>query len=371
MASKNPFAPTFGTHPPALAGRDDILADLDEAFDTGPTHPDFTVLFIGIRGAGKTVMLNAAEDMVRARGWLTISELGSPNGLIGRLTRHVCELLDEPGGGTRRLSGLQAAGVGVSFEHRDRATVPPDLRSALAALGDLTAADGTGVLITVDELHSADLGEIREFGGILQQITRRQARPVAFAAAALPYLEDELLSGPHATFLQRCSRHDIGPLAATAAKEALAIPLAASGATIGSADLDGAAEATGGHAFMVQLVGFYIWKAASDPAAGISSAEVSSGIEQAEQRMSRLVIAPTWNDLSDVDRSFLSAMTLDADQSTIRDIATRMGVSENYAHVYRRRLLRSGMIIAVTPGTIAFAHVAARHWTVQHTHPSQ
>jgi len=65
LAANNPFAPTFGATPPVLAGRDDILDDIDDALDTGPTHPDYTTLFVGVRGAGKTVMLNAVEDLAR------------------------------------------------------------------------------------------------------------------------------------------------------------------------------------------------------------------------------------------------------------------------------------------------------------------
>jgi len=85
MATKNPFSPTFGASPPVLAGRNDILDDIGDAFETGPTHPDYTVLFIGVRGSGKTVMLNATEELARVRGWLTLSDNASPTGLLGRL----------------------------------------------------------------------------------------------------------------------------------------------------------------------------------------------------------------------------------------------------------------------------------------------
>jgi len=56
LARDNPFSPTFGASPPVLAGRDDILDDVDDALATGPTHPDYTTLFTGVRGAGKTVL---------------------------------------------------------------------------------------------------------------------------------------------------------------------------------------------------------------------------------------------------------------------------------------------------------------------------
>ena len=368
MAKNNPFSPTFGSSPPALAGRDAILEDLDEAFETGPSHPDYTVLFIGIRGTGKTAMLNAAEDMVRERGWLVVAEQGSPNGLIARLrdraARLLAELDSEP---SRRVSGLHAAGVGIAFEQSSSSPGPQDLRSILGSVGDALAQTGSGLLITVDELHAADVGEVRDLGGILQHVTRREGRPIAFAGAALPYIEDRLLRGQLATFLQRCSRYDIGPLDAAATRNALETPMIRSAATIEDRALQRAVRAANGYPFMVQLVGFYTWKAAHDPAAGISNAEVTAGISRAESRIGRLVIAPTWNEISDTDRRFLEAMTEDTGDSTLAAIAQRMGVSINYAHVYRRRLERVGMIVATARNTVAFGYPTARAWVSQQT----
>ena len=171
MAGNNPFSPTFGTSPPVLAGRDDILESLDEAFETGPTHPDYTVLLSGVRGTGKTAILNAAEDMVREQGWLMIAEQGSPSGLT----------------------------------------------------------------------------------------------------------------------------------------------------------------------------------------------------ERAESRIGHLVVAPTWNGLSSTDRRFLTAMTADTGNSALAAVAQRMGVAVNYAHVYRRRLERVGMIVTAAPNAIAFAYPAAQAWVSERT----
>ena len=74
MAARNPFSPSFETSPPVLAERDAILDSVGDALATGPTHPDYTALFIGVRGAGKTVMLNAVEDLAGSRGWLALSD---------------------------------------------------------------------------------------------------------------------------------------------------------------------------------------------------------------------------------------------------------------------------------------------------------
>lgn len=112
---------------------------------------------------------------------------------------------------------------------------------------------------------------------------------------------------------------------------------------------------------MVQLVGFHIWKAAGTPV-HIGMDDVEVGISEARRRVGRLVLAPTWNALSNVDRRFLLAMATDDDESRLADIAARLGVSINYAGVYRRRLINVGMIISTGKGRVTLAHHAARDW---------
>lgn len=368
MASKNPFSPTFGAPPPVIAGRDAILEAIDDALETGPTHPDYSTLFLGARGAGKTVMLDAAKDRARARGWLVISDDAAPAGLLGRLARAAARLLDAPGESSdRRVKGVTAAGFGVEFEtvaEPARAPSQPgeELRAVLSELGDALADKGSGLYITLDELLSADLDEVRQFGAVMQHVSRREGRPVAFAGAALPQFEDQLESDDAATFLQRCSRFDIDRLAPAATRLALGKPVEDRGAAFDPEALERAVEATSGYAFMVQLVGFHSWVAVPDPPERIGDAEVSFGIGEARRRVGRLVLAPTWKGLSDMDRRFLAAMAQDDGESRLASVADRLGVDAGYAGVYRQRLIRAGMIGATGRGRIDLAHHAAREW---------
>lgn len=74
MAGNNPFKPSFGVSPPVLAGRGDLLDSFEDAFDAGPGHPDYTALLVGVRGAGKTVALNAIQQQAHSRDWFVIVE---------------------------------------------------------------------------------------------------------------------------------------------------------------------------------------------------------------------------------------------------------------------------------------------------------
>lgn len=364
MVERNPFSPTFGASPPVLAGRDEILEDVDDALETGPTHPDYTSLFIGVRGAGKTVMLNAVEDLARQRGWLAISDNASPTGFVGRLTSSVARLLEEHGqpDQDRRIKGVTAAGFGVEFELDPNSDPAQGFRELLTELGRVLDQRGTGLIITIDELQGGDLDEIRQFGAVLQHVTRREQLPVAFAGAALAQIEETLLSDDVATFLQRCSRYDIDRLDSQATAFAIAGPIQQRGGTIDDEALGTAVEATSGYAFMVQLVGFHSWKAAPDPTAVVTVDDVATGIAEAERRIGRLVLAPTWRSLSDVDRRFLIAMARDDGPSRITAIAERLEVEDGYAGVYRHRLIKAGMIIATGKGRIDFAHHSTRQW---------
>ena len=362
---RNPFTPSFGISPPVLAGRDDIITDWDNALETGPRHPDYTLLFLGMRGAGKTAMLNEVEDRAKTRGWITISEDCTHRGLLSRITKAAVSFLtDFDLSSIRgRVTNMRAAGLG--FEPRPLPEPSQDLRTVLTRLADLLETKGAGLLITVDEMQGAEVGEIRRFGSIIQHVTRREERSVAFVGAGLPGIEDRFLSGDAVTFLQRCSRRDIGPLDDRAAATALEVPIRDLNASITPDALRAAVRAVSGYAFMTQLVGFHMWKAASDPYAGITSREAAAGIAEAERQLGRLVLEPIWKTLSAMDRRFLLAMTQDSRESRLAEVANRLKRDVGYAGVYRSRLIQKGMIVPVRKGWIAFAHHTTRQWLKQ------
>ncbi|MCY3563125.1 MAG: ATP-binding protein [bacterium] len=362
----NPFSPSFGTSPPVLAGRDHILEDVDGALSAGPSHPDYTMFLIGNRGAGKTALLNALEERSRERNWLTIAANASNPGLLNRIEAEALVLFQERGGRFRRTAGR----IG---ERLDRVWVlgfrpsplPKGLRNVLTALGDALGERGLGVLITIDELQSGERHELRRFASVLQQVTRREGRPIAFVGAALPRIEDTLLADDAVTFLQRAARREINRLDETATRTAIAQPIRDWNGSIDSQGLEVAIRATSGYPFMIQLVGYHSWEATADPRAGITLADVTTGVSRAQSQIGNLVLAPAWKDLSPMDRRFLEAMSLDESESTLADIAARLQRDLKYASVYRSRLIKSDMIAATGIGRVDFVHHATRYWIRQ------
>ena len=364
MAYDNPFRPSFGTSPPVLAGRTSVLDALGEALDIGAGHPDFTSLLVGVRGAGKTATLNALQDQAQDRGWLVIAETAHGD-LCSRLVAAALELADGARSERPRLTGVSALGVGVEFTRAgpgEAGATDTRLRSVLTDLGARLASERSGLLITLDELQGGEPPELREFATTLQHVTRREELPIALVAAGLPSIDDTVLQDSAITFLQRCSRHEIGELSDAATVKAFAEPIAAHGGRINDDALRHAVEASNGYPFMVQLIGFHSWRAASSDPPHLTIADVSSGVAEAERRLPDLVLAPLWRSMSGMDRQFALAMAQDDGETSTADISGRLGRSTSYVSTYRSRLIRSGFIRSTRRGHVDFAHQATRAW---------
>ena len=364
MRPTNPFAPTFGTAPPLLTGRDDILTGIADAWTTGPTHPAYTALLLGRRGTGKTVVLEALRALGHGRGWLSISEAAATTGLLNRLAHKAAENLNLCAGDLHADidKDLAAAGIALGSGYDPNADLSRRLPNVLRALTVHLQSGGTGLVITIDELHAGDTDELRMLGIVVQDITRIARLPMAFVGAGLPILEDTLLADTSVTFLQRCARYEVGSLDPPAAWTALAEPVRQLGGQMAPEAVEHAVAVSQGYPFMIQLVGFHAWRTASDPTVAVTLQDVEVGAEAARSQMGQLVIAPMWRDLSDGSRRFLAAMALDDGVSRTADIAARLEVSSEYVGVYRRRLMKSGMVVAAGHGRLDFAIGAARQW---------
>lgn len=93
---------------------------------------------------------------------------------------------------------------------------------------------------------------------------------------------------------------------------------------------------------------------------------MTAGIEQARIRLGSLVHAPALRELSEVDRTYLLAMAQDSRPSRSSEVARRMGKSDQYASVYRARLIAAGMIEPAGHGSVRFAIPYLRDYLIDH-----
>lgn len=363
-AAGNPFLPTFGTSPPVLAGRDDVVARFERAFERGPTHPDYTMLITGVRGSGKTVLLNEAEDAALRRGWRVISMSASVHGLSRLITNAAMQHLEhaDEAAPPLRISSVSVMGIGVGWEQQPlgpRADI--DLRSALTSLATLAADGDTGLLVTVDELQAVALEEATELAVTVQHVARRELLPVAFIGAALPEIDETLLADRGMTFFQRCARARLTALRPEHTAAALSEPVRRAGGRIDADALEQLVGASGGHPFTIQLLGYHSWEMAA-PAAQIDAKHAAAGVLEAEYALLEQIVKPIWSGLSDMDRAFLLAMSLDDTDSETSSVARRLRRSPNYAQTYRRRLIDAGAIEPAGRGVIRFSYPQMRPW---------
>jgi len=369
----NPFRPSFGVAPPLLAGRDAEILAFGDALDAGPGAPGRATLYTGVRGIGKTVMLNEAEAQARQRGWVTVSETAVP-GLVDRLTMH--RLPEAAASLELSKTGRRVTAVAFPFQLGGITWQPPavenrpDLRAQLTALSDHLTDHGTGLLLTVDELHHADRAGLRELAATIQHCFREE-RPIAFAGAGLPAAVADLLNDDVLTFLRRADRYHLGAVDPADVADALRTPIHATGHTITDSALDVATAGTGGYPFLIQLVGFWICKLADNNTASadgsvIDNAAAAAGVQAARRRLGSLIHEPALRDLSHVDRTFLAAMAVDDGPSRMADIAARLTADANYVSQYRLRLIAADMIHSTGHGHVDYTLPYLRDYLREH-----
>ena len=376
-----PFTPGFGSTPPCLVGRDELIRTVCASLAGDPASEGATNVLLAPRGLGKTVVLNEIEDAARAeRGWLVVSVSGTDGDPIAETHKEVCRVMeawnDAHGEPIRRqVSGVSigvggvSAGISVAQEPEPRRTrYGDDLRRDLSELASAAAQTGSRVLLTMDEMHAIPLAKARQLGSYIQHIAKRERRALVFVGAALPYITETLLADRKSTFLQRLVIHRVGPLSEAQARRGLQEPISDHGGLIEPEALDIAAAAAGGHPYMLQLVGDKMWRAAGGPGHIITAEHAQSAAAQAEESLEDHLFAPTWQSLSATDKRFAAAMaTLSHTDRMPRvaDICQTAGISQTSASAYRRRLLLSGFVSPGDRGRLKFAHPAIAPWLLR------
>jgi hypothetical protein len=366
----SPFEPTFGANPPLLVGRDDQLDEFVRCLEDGARGPARATLYVGLRGVGKTVMLNAVEHEARTRGWVVASEFSGPK-MLTRLTEErlpkAAQLLQNVDQYRSRITSASIAGLGSLTRQVTELHQPaPGLATQLDVITEALAQTGTGLLVTVDEVHKAHLESLVELTGHIQMLFR-EGRPVMFAAAGLPTSVTQLLKERSSTFLRRADRQELSTVDPFEVAEAIRQPIVAAGKSIEYEALELATEATGGYPFMIQLVGHHTWRAAPEGSDMLTLEHAEQGAAMAARKVGSLVLETSLvDDLSATDRSFLAAMAVDDGPSKMGDIQRRLQVDANYASQYRLRLLNADMIKPVGHGYVDFTLPHLREYLREH-----
>lgn len=356
----NPFRPSAGATPPDIIGRGGLLDEFDYGLSLGSGAPGLLSIVTGARGIGKTVMLGMAHDLARGHGWAVISETANP-GFMGRIGEAMRQLAEELGDGppVRRITAVAAAGFSVTTQ------LPPERQVAWRTIGEellrLLDTKGTGLVITVDEIHAADRAELALLAASVQHFIQDRL-PIGLVFAGLPAAVSDLLNEGVATFLRRADKIDLHAALVLDVEESFEETFRSGGFSVAPDLIRKAAAATAGYPFLIQLVGYFLWKEAEKANGAVDDAAVARAIEAAGRRHARMVIEAALSTASDRDLDFLHAMAEDDGPSAAGDIGRRIDAKSNFVANYRARLLAEGLIEPAGRGKVNFAIPGLREY---------
>jgi len=266
-AIKNPYTPNAGARPPELAGRNPQIESfriLVGRLKAGATEK--SLIITGLRGVGKTVLLNAFEDMAEAEGFRTsFRELDSSSSISELLARDVQKTL-------LQLS-LAKFELGVDLRKIGNASMlADDMTEIFLALGDALVSKGEGFILFLDELQFIKEHEFRALISALHRVNQKSL-PISLAAAGLPNIPQ--VAGEARSYAERLFDFPtIGKLEPPDAQAALVEPAKQRGAQYELDALARALELTEGYPFYLQEFGKHIWNLA--PASPIRLADVDA-----------------------------------------------------------------------------------------------
>jgi len=336
----NPFRPSAGSIPPDIIGRAGLLDDFASGLDLGPSSPGLLIIVTGERGVGKTVMLSVAQDLARAHGWDVISETATK------------DFLDRIGETIRRRSGDPNADADSSVSTEPGPDRKGDRLTSEKYI--LRLLERTGLIITLDEVHAADRGELAKLTADVQRFMEK-GLPIGLVVAGLPAAVSELLNDGGVTLLRQADRIELRKLAVPDVETSYAEVFSAAGFDVAPGAVRRAAEATGGYPFLVQLVGYFVWREVEDNAGVLTAAAAESGVERAHEWNARTVLDAAISAASARDVDFLCAMALDDGPSEVEEIGRRIGATSSLVGRYRTRLMAAGLIEAAGHGKVDFA----------------
>ncbi len=370
---RNPFAPGAGSPPPALAGRGELLsrAELIFARAKAGRHAKSMIL-IGLRGVGKTVLLNRFGEIAREGGYHAVM-VEAPEGksLATLLVPHLRSLLgrlDAMGAldtavkrAWRVLKSfvgtikLKAYDVEISLDPEigaaDSGDLDTDLADLLEAVGQAAAARKTAVALIIDELQYLPDSEL---GALIMAIHRVSQRslPLVLIGAGLPQLVGA--AGRSKSYAERLFDYPkIGPLSAPDSRKALADPVIAEGARFSNAALEEIIAVTDGYPYFLQEWGYRAWNEAAPDV--IDLAAVKAATPQALANLDTSFFRVRFDRLTPAEKLYLKAMAnLGPGPHRSGDIADQLGVEVKSVAPRRNGLIKKGMIYSPAHGDTAF-----------------
>lgn len=371
----NPYAPGAGTPPPELAGRDELRETVRIAIERVRRGlPSRSVLMVGLRGVGKTVLLDRMRDDAEAAGVQTIRleapEHRSLPALLApqlrqamlRLSRneaakaHAQRALRALAGFARSLKvKYQDIEVGLDFEPEpglaDNGDLEHDLSALLEAVGIAARQGGTALVMFIDELQYVQEDQLAILIAALHRCAQRKL-PVTLVGAGLPQLPGRM--GEAKSYAERLFEFPmVGPLPEVAATRAITKPAEDRGVSYEPEAVHRIVQETRGYPYFLQEWGKQAWDAATR--SPITEQDVGEASKAAIAALDESFFRVRFDRLTPTEKHYLRAMAdLGPGPHRSGDIAQRLRRKVTSLGPIRNNLIAKGMIWSPNHGDTAF-----------------
>lgn len=372
---RNPFVPGAGTPPPTLAGRDDILDRIHLTLARVKTgRPAKSLMLVGLRGVGKTVLLAKAQDYAKKNDYICdfieVQEENNLENLLVRSLRSVLLSLDKiekaKDIGRQALrtlasfAGAFKARIGdISFSFNldpergsaDSGNLEYDIADLFEAVGNAAKQKDTAIALVIDELQLLDKFEMRALIMAMHRVQQKNL-PIVLIGGGLPQLRS--LAGKAKSYAERLFDYpEIGSLGKDDAAQALVEPIEAEGCSIDGNAVNQIIAKTEGYPYFLQAWGHHTWDyAKSSP---ITENDVSIAHQIAEKNLDESFFQVRMDRLSDSEKGYLFAMAkLEPKLRQSGKIAAQMNRTVERVAPLRSALLKKGMIYSPKRGDTKF-----------------
>jgi len=352
----NPFNPQFGKRPWKFVGRDSVIDEFLSSLSM-PNDPVRTTVLTGIRGSGKTAILSDIRDVLDENSFLIIDVTATEGllvAIVDEFTRKGKKWIRK---GLHGIKSLTAGGMGFSFGLEKEAAEIHGFRYTISEfLDDIKKHEVTTVFL-IDEVQKST-PEMREFATTYQHLLRENY-DVALMMAGLPNALYDVLNDDVLTFLRRSHRVFLENVSVKAVEVAFEEVFTENNRNITKDALSMAAAYTAGYPYLIQLIGYYLWKQDGKP---LNDAHVERALTLSKDALYQNIHDMIFRELSQRDKEFLIAMATDERESAFGDIVTRLGVTKGFASTYRKRLIEAGIIHGSSYGHLAFTPPFTREY---------
>jgi hypothetical protein len=379
---RNPYAPGAGQRPPELAGRDGELAQFEVTLErVGSGKPERSVMLSGLRGVGKTVLLNALRGRAIGRAWGTgkfearpdqglrlplaqamhgaVRDLGqrhrnpervdSVNAVIKAFALRTSQA------GRRGARWIPPVDVAAAKGRADSGDLTVDLVELFSDVADLATDLGVGVAVFIDEMQDLTSPDLSALCAACHELSQ-QGGPLVVVGAGLPYLPAALAASR--SYAERLFHYrSVDRLPRAEADRALIVPAESEGVGYDDDALAELYRLTDGYPYFIQAYGKAVWDCAVRSPVVLE--DVAQAAPVAEGELAVGFFGARFERATPAERDYMRAMAelgASAGEGSVAtaDVAAHLRRRPQSLSPARDALIKKGLVYAEGRGLVGF-----------------